>query len=184
MATLKVFIQSAWMIEAKKGNTGAQQKKIVQYLNTIIEKSRSLAMRLRPATLDVLGLTTALKLMFSEINENNKLKIVFYHGPLDGLRFKAETINVFRIIQEVFANILKHAKASRVDVKMTISKGGLKITIHDNGKGFVPNGRSTGLGLATMQERAKLLGGTIKINSRPRRGTFVLVGIPLMNEGT
>jgi len=180
LATLKMFIQSAGLSEPKEKDK--EQKKIIQYLNTIIEKSRSLAMRLRPSTLDVLGLTTALKLMFSEINEHNKLKIVFRHPSLDHLRFKAEAINVFRIVQEAIANILKHAKASRVEVIITKSKGNLKIAVHDNGKGFVLNGRPAGLGLATMQERAKLLGGVITINSKRRQGTSIVMEIPLAGE--
>ena len=184
LATLKMFIQSAWMVETKEGKTAvSQQKKIIKYLNTIIEKSRSLATRLRPSTLEVLGLTTALKLMFSEINENNKLKITFRHNSLDNLQFKAESINVFRIVQEAIANILKHAKASHVEIKMTQAKGNLKITIHDNGSGFVPNGKSIGLGLVTMRERTKLLGGTIEINSKLNQGTAILVDIPVVNGG-
>ncbi len=184
LATLKMYIQSAWLVESRKGNaSGPQQKKIIEYLNTIIEKSRSLAMRLRPSTLEVLGLTTALKMMFGEINQNNKLKISFRHGTLDGLHFKAEAINVFRIIQEAIANVLKHAKANRVRVSVSQSKGSLKISIHDNGVGFARNGKSAGLGLATMQERAKLLGGTVEINSKLSQGTTILVDIPVVNEG-
>ncbi len=175
-------LQSEWMVASGKKMGGAQQKKIIEYLNTIIEKSRSLATRLRPSTLDVLGLATALKLLFGEINQNNKLKIKFTHIDLDGIRFKAETINVFRVIQEAITNILKHAKASRVGVKVSKAKGMLKISIEDNGRGFVLNAKPTGLGLATMQERVKLLGGVMAIDSKLGRGTVIKVDIPIMKE--
>ncbi len=184
LATLKMMVQSAWLVESQ-GNKikklSADQQRIMGYLNTIIEKSRSLAMRLRPSTLDVLGLTSALEAMLKEINSNNRVKISFRHPGLDDLRFKAEPINLFRIIQEAMSNIFKHAHATRVQIKITKSKGLLKISIHDNGRGFVFTG-SSGLGLTTMQERAKLLGGTIGIQSQPKNGTTLLVEIPV-NEG-
>jgi len=185
LATLKMMIQSAWLVESQRNKNkkiSMDQQKIIEYLNAIIEKSRHIAMRLRPSTLDVLGLTSALESMFKEMSSNGKLKISFRHQGLDDLRFKAEPINLFRIIQEAMSNIRKHAVATRVTVKVTKAKGLLKISIHDNGCGFVFIGPSSGLGLTTMQERAKLLGGTIGIHSQPKYGTTLLVEIPV-NEG-
>ncbi|MBF0511095.1 MAG: PAS domain-containing protein [Candidatus Omnitrophica bacterium] len=180
LAILKMMIQSSWLSEskeAKKRNT--DQKKIIDYLNGIIEKSRHMAMRLRPSTLDVLGLTSALGSMFKEISANNKLKIAFQSVPMDDLEFKAEPINLFRIVQEAMSNILKHAKASQVQVNATCSKGRLQIIIEDNGRGFTFTGSSYGLGLTTMQERAKLLGGLISIQSKPKHGTRIVIEVPV-----
>jgi two-component system sensor histidine kinase NreB len=185
LATLKMMVQSAWLVESqgnKNKKMSADQQKIMDYLNTIIEKSRSLAMRLRPSTLDVLGLTSALESMLREMGSSHGLKISFRHPGLDDLRFKAEPINLFRIIQEAMTNILKHAGATRVQIKVTKAKGLLKISIQDNGRGFIVTGPSSGLGLTTMQERAKLLGGTIGIQTQPKKGTTILVEIPV-NEG-
>lgn len=182
LVTLKMLIQSAWSVQSggsKKFNP--DQQKITNYLNTIMEKSRHLAMRLRPSTLDVLGLTSALDTMFKEMDSNNGLKIIFKHSNLDGLRFKAEPINLFRIIQEAMSNIMKHAGATKVQIKARSFKGLLKVSIHDNGRGFVFTG-SSGLGLTTMQERAKLLGGTIGVHSQLKHGTTILIEIPV-NEG-
>jgi len=186
LAALKMMVQSAWQVESR-GNKikkiSVDQQRIMDYLDAIIEKSRNLAMRLRPSALDVLGLTSALKSMLKEMNSNGRLKISFRHTDLDSLRFKAEPINVFRIIQEAMSNILKHAGATRVQIKITKAKGLIKISIQDYGRGFIFNGPSSGLGLTTMQERAKLLGGTFSIQSRPKKGTAILVEIPV-NEGT
>jgi PAS domain S-box-containing protein len=185
LATLKMMVQSAWLIESqgkKNKKISTDQQKIMDYLNSIIEKSRSLAMRLRPSTLDVLGLTSALETMLKEMGSNNRLKISFSHPDLDSFRFKAEPINLFRIIQEAMSNILKHAGATRVQIKITKAKGLLKVSIHDNGRGFFFTGPSSGLGLTTMQERAKLLGGTFGMQSTPKQGTTLLVEIPV-NEG-
>ncbi len=184
LATLKMMVQSAWLVESqgnKNRKLSTDQQKIMDYLNAIIEKSRSLAMRLRPSTLDVLGLTSALESMFKEMDSHNRVKISFRHPGLDDLRFKAEPINLFRIIQEAMTNILKHAGATRVAIKITKAKGLLKISIQDNGRGFIFTG-SSGLGLTTMQERAKLLGGHIGIQSQPKRGTTISIEVPV-NEG-
>jgi two-component system, NarL family, sensor histidine kinase NreB len=184
LATLKMMIQSAWLVESqgnKNKKMSPDQQKITDYLNSIIEKSRHLAMRLRPSTLDVLGLTSALESMLREMSSDKRIKISFRHPGLDDLRFKGEPINLFRIIQEAMTNILKHSGANRVQIRIAKKKGLLKITIQDNGRGFVFGG-SAGLGLTTMQERAKLLGGTIGIHSQPKHGTTLLVEIPV-NEG-
>ncbi len=184
LATLKMLIQSAWMVESMGSRVKKikpEQQKIIDYLNSIIEKSRYLATRLRPSTLDVLGLTSALEAMLKEMGSKG-LKIDFRHPGLDDLRFKAEPINLFRIIQEAMTNIVKHAGATQVQIKMTKAKGVLSITIKDNGRGFVFTGPSSGLGLTTMQERAKLLGGTIGIHSQPKKGTTLSIDIPV-NEG-
>ncbi len=182
LATLKMLIQSAWL-ESPDGKE-VPQEKIISYLNVIIDKSRTLATRLRPSTLDILGLPTALNMLFAEVNDSKKLKIRFRHSSLKGLRFKAETINVFRIIQESVTNVLKHAKATRVDVRINKTKGRLKVLIKDNGQGFAANERSRGLGLATMQERVKLLGGTVEIVSIPKKGTTVCLDVPVYEEGS
>lgn len=183
LSTLKIFIQSGWVPSLKR--TSQEQKeheKIISYLNGIIEKSRGLAMRLRPSTLDTLGLTTALKMMFNEINRSKSLRVQFRHNKIDDLKFKSETINVFRIIQEAIANILKHASADLVKVDIRLVKDHLKIRITDNGKGFAVAGKSAGLGLVTMKERVMLLGGNIQLQSVIKKGTMILVTIPVIGE--
>jgi PAS domain S-box-containing protein len=177
LATLKMTIQSAWLQE-KAAKPLKEHRKILGYLDTIIDHSRNLAMRLRPSTLEALGLTTALKLMFSEINRGGKVKIAFYNSPLEDLSFQAEPINIFRIVQEASTNILKYAKATRVKVALRVVKDRLKITVQDNGCGFVLEEKSKGLGLITMRERTSILGGEIKILSRLKKGTLIVVDIP------
>ncbi|MDE2214811.1 MAG: PAS domain S-box protein [Candidatus Omnitrophica bacterium] len=180
LATLKILIQSAWLPDPKRNSQERKEhEKIIAYLGSIIEKSRNLAMRLRPSTLDTLGLTTALRLMFNEINRSKSLEIEFRHNKIDSLKFNAEAINIYRIIQEAMGNIIKHAAASLVRVDVRVAKDQLKIRISDNGKGFVATSRSTGLGLVTMKERVMLLGGRIELQSTLKKGTDILINIPV-----
>jgi two-component system sensor histidine kinase NreB len=178
LATLKMIIQSAWLQEGTTVNPPKEHKRILEYLDAIIDKSRNLAMRLRPSTLETLGLTTAINLMIDEINRAGKVKISFAHGNLENLCFESDTINVFRIVQEALTNVLKYAKASKVKVSLFVVKNQLRINIEDNGCGFILKNKSKGLGLITMQERTSLLEGSINIQSQLKKGTSILVEIP------
>jgi signal transduction histidine kinase len=182
LATLKMIIQSAWLQQVSADNHPKDHKKILDYLDSIIDKSRNLAMRLRPATLEALGLTTAVNLLCDEINRAGKVKIVFSHSPLENLHFESDTINVFRIVQEGLTNILKYAKATNVKVSLRVVKDRLKIKIEDNGCGFILKDKSKGLGLITMQERTSLLGGSIEMQSQLKKGTSIIVDIPCRRE--
>ncbi len=91
---------------------------------------------------------------------------------------------IFRVIQECFQNIIKHAQATEVNIFFTYQPGGMDISIQDNGRGFEFNpekfGSATGgLGLMNLFNRVNLVGGTAKVNSAPGKGTQVLIYIPL-----
>ena len=182
LATLKMIIQSAWLQQSTISNNIKDHRKILDYLDSIMDKSRNLAMRLRPATLEALGLTTAISLLCDEINRAGKVKISFTHSPLENLRFVSDTINVFRIVQEGLTNILKYAKATNVKVSLRVVKDRLRIKIEDNGCGFILKDKSKGLGLITMQERTSLLGGKIEMQSQLKKGTSITVDIPCRRD--
>jgi PAS domain S-box-containing protein len=188
LATLKMIVQNGM----HQPNVGAPCRKsfesAVAYLNNIIQKTRSLASGLRPSTLEVLGLTTAIKTMLKELSIPKGLNIRFRHGRLERLRFKADMINLFRIVQEALTNAVRHAGATEIEVNFQKKKNVLHVTIEDNGRGFEVRDRKTavrslGLGLSTMKERARLLGGELKIESRPGQGTAVLLEIPVWKTG-
>jgi len=98
---------------------------------------------------------------------------------------------LYRITQEALNNIVKHARARRVEIRLHSARNGVKLSIKDNGRGFsatpntehrTPNTEQGGLGLNTMRERAEALGGTFHITSRPGRGTTVSVTLPIKTE--
>ncbi len=179
LATLKMMIQSSLLDQGDRQQCKVDDKRIVNYLSGIIERSRNLATRLRPSSLEVLGLGAALKLLINDINHQKNFKVHFYPVKTENLIFQGDAINVFRIVQEALTNSIKHAKATVVKVRMTRLKDNLKITIIDNGRGFQTNGKTFGLGLATMQERAHLLGGRVIIKSHVNQGATITLEVPV-----
>ena len=186
LAALKMLIQSTGgSIPAKAWGKEKEFQQIITYLNSIIEKSRHLASHLRPSTLEVLGLTTALKGLVYEIKNKSPLDIQLRCVGLDELHLKGGAINLYRIIQESLTNILKHSQATRVVLSLKKKQGRIWVTIQDNGKGFDDKSKqhhqhaASGMGLLTMQERARLLHGEFSIQSIPKKGTTVTVSFPV-----
>ncbi|HBR15704.1 MAG TPA: hypothetical protein DD723_09260 [Candidatus Omnitrophica bacterium] len=158
-------------------------EKIIQYLNTIIEKTRVLASGLRPSSLEVLGLRPALKGLVNDFRCNKDLRVRFSCGRLDHLVFKAEEINVYRVIQEALTNIVRHAGARHAVIAIKKIKNHLRILIRDDGQGAKCNTRRIkgpqGLGLSTMEERVRLLGGKWEFSSVKGKGTRIVLTIPV-----
>jgi signal transduction histidine kinase len=102
-------------------------------------------------------------------------------GTIQSLDYQNEII-LFRVIQECLQNIFKHARANRIDISFTYQPNHLTIGVQDNGKGFVvnANGNSIGLGLMNMQNRVRLIGGTLVLDSREGHGTRVSIDVPLL----
>jgi signal transduction histidine kinase len=143
---------------------------------------------LRPSHLDDLGLSAALRWYSSKIQEHSSLNIrMDIHGEECDLD-DAMKITIFRIIQESLNNIIKHARASHVNIHLHFDEKRVRINVFDNGIGFdrdqvrqMRNNRPC-LGLAGMEERAALLGGTVAVQSRPGYGTDVEALIPYHRE--
>ena len=145
---------------------------------------------LRPSHLDDLGLSAALRWYSTKVQEHSPLHIrVDIHGEECDLD-DAVKITIFRIIQESLNNIIKHAQATHVNIHLHFEERNVRISVFDNGVGFdrdeVQQRRTNrpSLGLAGMEERAALLGGTVTVQSRPGYGTEVEALIPYHRSGT
>ena len=139
---------------------------------------------LRPSHLDDLGLSAALRWYTKRIQEDTSIKVrVDILGEEQELD-DAARITIFRIIQECLNNIIKHAQADHVNIHLGYEPKKVRINVRDNGVGFdldivkMERSRRPSLGLAGMEERAALLGGTVSISSRPGYGTEVEAVIP------
>lgn len=181
---------AALKIEAN-ASTGSVTRKISS-AQRLVEKSvaavHRFARELRPAMLDDLGLVPALTSYMKEIRKRTGLQIHFTASKAvtkEALNSPRRTV-LYRIAQEALTNVVKHAKASHVNICLRSSPSEIVLEVKDDGRAFsVPaalaNKRSKHLGLIGMRERAEMVDGTFKIDSTPGRGTTVCVHIPLHN---
>ncbi|MEW6033384.1 MAG: PAS domain S-box protein [Chloroflexota bacterium] len=157
---------------------------LMQQTNNIMDGVRRLTQDLRPATLDRLGLLPALEWLAADVGRYSGLSVeVRVLGTERRLSAEAELL-LFRIVQEALRNVWRHSQATQAEVMVEFEEGKTRVVVRDNGKGF--DARSVGdltrggkLGLAGIQERARLLGGTVAVKSEPGKGTAVLVEAPV-----
>jgi len=156
-----------------------------QQVNNTMGGVRRLSQDLRPAALDRLGLLPALEWLASDIGEHSGITIeVKVHGAERRFSTEVELV-LFRIAQEALRNVWRHSQATSAEVIVEFDESRTRITIKDNGEGFaLPHSigdiaRDGKLGLAGMQERARLLGGDMKIESEPGKGTSITVEAPI-----
>jgi len=159
-------------------------KDLQAQLNRGVEGVHRFSQALRLSVLDDLGLIPALRSLAKDLQESNgigtDLKVLGGER-----RFSPEVeLLLFRIVQEALNNIRRHAQASEAQVVMEFAEDRIKVSISDNGRGFELSGRvddlprSGKLGLAGIQERVRLLGGTIQLKSTPGKGTTLIVEVP------
>jgi PAS domain S-box-containing protein len=149
-------------------------------LQGVIEDLHRLAMALRPAALDHLGLEAAVRQNAEMAAERYGLAIRVAPFALETrLPRNVETI-LYRIVQEALNNIVRHAGASRVDIVLQTRDDKVIVMIEDNGVGFIPaqTKESEHIGLLGMRERAESVGGSLTVESRPGRGTTIVAEVP------
>ena len=147
------------------------------------------ARELRPAVLDDLGLIPALHTYCKSLAARKKLRIrLTTPEDLPGLDNTKQTV-LFRVAQEALANVARHARATRVNLRITEIPGAVRIEVQDNGKSFrvraaLAPGKNKRLGLVGMRERVEMVGGSLTLTSSPGRGTLVRAEIPTKPEKT
>lgn len=151
-------------------------------INTVLEDLHRLAMNLRPAALDILGLVPTVEQMVKDFEKQYSVKISLrVSGEVEQhpLSSDIET-TIYRIIQESLTNVARHSKAEQVDVILEYLDDKIVTMIEDNGVGYDPEivQQSGRLGVLGMRERAQMAGGLMQIESNPGRGTTVVVEIP------
>jgi len=143
-----------------------------------VAKVRNMALLLRPAMLDELGLVPALRWQAREVSRRTGLKVKMIADELNDDLPEATRTCIFRVVQEALNNCVKHSKAKEVRVVIHREADGLSISVQDDGVGFEPE-HNKGLGLLGMMERVTGLGGRFHIESHPGRGTILSTYFPL-----
>ena len=145
------------------------------------EDLRRLSHDLHPAALERLGLAAALRDHCREIERRHGLRVELSLKGIEGSFSPEAALGLYRIAQEALANIVHHAGAGTASVALQATSGTARLTVADDGRGFDADAaqRSGGVGLASLDERARLLGGRCRIASTPGAGTEIEVAVPL-----
>jgi signal transduction histidine kinase len=173
MANLSTLIRARDLdpVAAKAGEI----KKLVESSIGVV---RNMALLLRPAMLDDLGLVPALEWQAREVSKRSGVWVeVNADGVSEELPEEHKT-SIYRIVQEALHNSLQHAEARRIVVTVKQEAQRLRVTIEDDGKGFDPS-RTKGMGLLGIEERVSHLGGAFAVESQPGRGATLRVSLPL-----
>jgi signal transduction histidine kinase len=176
------------------GSKEAKVKSAFEQLSTsvddTIESVRRLSRDLSPSILEDLGLMAALRNLFAGVEEHYQLTgVTAGLDDLDQLFSREARINIYRVFQESLTNIAKHARPTQVTVTARRQNRQVTFAIEDNGAGFDvqeirrPSQKKRGMGLAAMEERVRLLGGTFHLESQPGRGTRISFTLPVSAEG-
>jgi PAS domain S-box-containing protein len=154
-------------------------------LGAAIGDIRDLSYDLRPPDLEEWGLAGSISLYCEDFSQKTGMDVEFHPTGIDHLILKTDSgIHIFRMIQEGLNNIWKHADASLAIIKLVGAFPNMILRIEDNGKGFDVNRRMVQvmeekrMGLRNMEERARLLHGQMKVQSRPRVGTIISIKFP------
>ncbi|WP_422105661.1 two-component regulator propeller domain-containing protein [Winogradskyella sp.] len=154
--------------------------KTVDMVDEIIDEVREMSRNLHPFKLQEMGLTDTINSNIDSIDEHQDIFITTEIDDIDGLFKPEQEINIFRLIQESFNNILKHSNAKSAQIQINNFKDHISIVITDNGKGFnveKEQQSKSKIGLKTLQERVSILNGTFKVVSS-KRGTILYFNIP------
>jgi signal transduction histidine kinase len=157
-------------------------RRFQEQLEVLSGDLRRTARDLHPFTLTHLGLEAALRSYCQEFSELRQIKVRLVWRAVPETLSPDIALCVYRVVQEALGNAARHSAASRVLLAVGGRKEALNVAIRDNGVGFDPDqARGKGLGLISMEERVRQVGGTFSIRPRPGRGTRIEIRIPFEN---
>jgi len=164
----------------------AQQLAAIRgHVGQLSDDLHDLAYRLHPSLLDHVGLELAVREHVDEFAKRSKVSVIYTPHEVPGTLPPEMATALFRVMQESLQNVSKHAAATNVTIRLCGSSKGIGLSVRDNGKGFDTDGHQAqrgGLGLMSMHERMRLLGGFFQIHSRFGQGANVCVWIPFSQE--
>ena len=179
LALLSIEIdQFAGSTKAKAGGVTPDAKTFSTKTKAIADDIHQLAKELHPTTLKMLGLSSAVRAFCAELEARHDISIALHETI--SLRDLPEmtAINLYRVVQEALQNVVKHSGAREASVTFARDGETMCVRIEDTGCGFDPGHARLGIGLDGMRERLRLVGGTLKIDSKPGAGTRIEARIP------
>jgi two-component system sensor histidine kinase UhpB len=163
--------RAATLASVERADRAAQQ---------LYQSVRGMLRRLRPANLDELGLVDALQELCEAWEERSGVPCIFHHEALPRELGDAVDIALYRVTQEALTNVMRHARASAVHVKLGRSaQGELQLSVEDDGRGMDLAVATRGLGLLGATERAAALGGELEVRASPGAGVQLVLRVPM-----
>jgi signal transduction histidine kinase len=175
---LLLDVENLTELSSEEGVFRQGLQKIKLLAETCVNEVRNMALLLRPSMVDELGLVAALDWQGREVSKRTGMLVDTVEENVSDNLPEEHKICIYRIVQEALNNCSKHAYAKNVRVVVRQETNYLRVSIEDDGKGFDP-GRVRGLGLVGMSERVSQLGGVLKVDSDPTRGTRLRIDLPL-----
>ena len=175
LGALRVLIASA-LRQEDRSKLEPAAREAVAYVEGEIDNLRALITELRPAALDQFGLRPAIEALIERRSEADALRIECSLDLRERLPAEVETA-AYRLVQEALTNVVKHARASRVELHVAETDDHVVVDVRDDGVGFSVDSASRGFGLIGMRERVHLLGGRLTIESS-KNGTRVFARMP------
>ncbi len=180
LSALKLFLSSLHekASETKNEEIKSLTKSSEQFIKEAMQDVRQLLLNLSPTVLEEFGYTTAVEGLVNKINETKQIHFSLIVFGMKQRLQKDYELALYRITQELINNVLKHAEAKHVSLQIGQRDEKIILMMEDDGKGFDINAHKDGYGLNNLDARAKLMNGTITIDSQPGKGTSVLIEVP------
>ncbi len=185
LIALKQRVQLTQLAAPRTAPESAALQEIALLTEQTIENLRRLTRALRPIYLEDLGLVTALEMLVRETGQLLNIPVDFQHQGMEKRLDPSVELALYRMAQEAFSNIARHAQATQASLKITFTAQNITLLVTDNGKGFAvpkspaefaPSGH---YGLLGLHERAELIGAALEINSVLGQGTRLDIRLPL-----
>jgi signal transduction histidine kinase len=149
-----------------------------EVVDSAVQSVRRIAYDMLPPGLEVFGLGYAASELCKRTESVTRISITFSGDPDLKLSDKTHELMLYRILQELLGNAVKHSGASEIQVRLGPAKQGVELYYHDNGAGFDPEAVGGGLGLKNMESRVQMLSGKWEVITAPGKGTQVTVQLP------
>lgn len=180
LAAVKLGLSSVMSIFSNQHPVSTRLGDLAQTLDSTIQEVRSLSHQMMPRMLQEDGLVPAIADMLEKTFRHSQVSCNFEHFGLESRLDEKIEIGLFRIVQELINNIIKHSEATQVSVQLLRNAQMLILLVEDNGKGFaMSSDKKTGIGLLNISSRVETIHGEFNLEPSPNSGTLATIRIPI-----